>query len=37
MAGVWMPSYPLVTADGRGYSYFYYQFLHSLYLADGLS
>ena len=36
MAGVWLCYEPLVTPDGRGYVYSYYQFLHNLYLADGL-
>ena len=36
MAGVWMPSSPVVTPDGRGYAYDYYQILHSLFLAEGV-
>jgi hypothetical protein len=36
MAGVWMPSVLLVTPDGRGYAYSYYQWFHNLYVADGL-
>jgi dipeptidyl aminopeptidase/acylaminoacyl peptidase len=39
MAGVWGLTFnfsPVVTPDGRGYAYNYYQFLHSLFLAEGL-
>ena len=28
--------YPVVTPDGRGYAYDCAQFLHNLYLVDGL-
>ena len=35
MAGVWLPFNPLVTPDGRGYAYTYYQLLHNLFLAEG--
>jgi len=35
MAGVWIYYPPLVTPDGRGYAYSYFQCLHNLYLADG--
>jgi hypothetical protein len=35
MAGVWMANDPLVTPDGRGYAYSYFQWFHNLYLADG--
>jgi hypothetical protein len=36
MTGVWLPFDPLVTPDGRGYAYTYYQLLHNLYLAEGV-
>jgi hypothetical protein len=36
MAGVWMPYVPVVTPDGRGYAYAYYQVLQNLFLAEGL-
>jgi hypothetical protein len=36
MAGVWIHFPPLVTPDGRGYAYTYYQWLHNFYVADGL-
>ena len=36
LAGVWIARDPLVTPDRRSYAYSYYQWLHSLYLADGL-
>jgi len=35
MAGVWIYFAPLVTPDGRGYAYTYYQWLHNFYVADG--
>jgi hypothetical protein len=35
--GVWLPAGGArVTPDGEGYVYFYYQWLHDLYVADGL-
>jgi hypothetical protein len=35
MAGVWPVGNLVVTPDGRGYAYSYFQYLHNLYLADG--
>ena len=35
MAGVWPVGNLVVTPDGRGYAYNYFQYLHNLYLADG--
>ena len=34
-AGVWIYFAPLVTPDGRGYAYTYFQWLHSFHVADG--
>ena len=36
MAGVWNLFPSSVTADGRGYAYTYCQFLHNLFLAEGV-
>jgi hypothetical protein len=36
MAGVWGLSARAVTPDGQGYAYRYYQFLHNLFLAEGV-
>jgi hypothetical protein len=35
-AGVWMPADPVLTPDARACAYGYYQFLHSLFLAEGV-
>jgi hypothetical protein len=36
MAGVWPAGNLVVTPDGRGCAFNDFQYLHNLYLADGL-